>query len=147
MYAPDWYVSDGHLFAWLLIKSDNYELLQQTCTQLVILDQWEIPRTSLYYSPVAGKSRSSPVYSTVKAGYLTHLPFSFQVSSLQSTLCPLQNFLHAITLCLVRRRVTYLLSQCKFLTRHSLNSEQQGFCFQNLSSTLTTKETTTTDKE
>ena len=71
----------------------------------------------------------------------------FQVSSLQSTLCPLQNFLHAITLCLVRRRVTYLLSQCKFLTRHSLNSEQQGFCFQNLSSTLTTKETTTTDKE
>ena len=59
MYAPDWYVSDGHLFAWLLIKSDNYELLQQTCTQLVILDQWEIPRTSLYYSPVAGKSRSS----------------------------------------------------------------------------------------
>ena len=68
MYSPGWYVSDGHLFASLLIKSDNYELLEQTPHWLF----WPHERfLELYYSPLERKSKSTLLQSTRRLKQVT----------------------------------------------------------------------------
>ena len=74
MYSPGWYVSDGHLFASLLIKSDNYELLEQTPHWLF----WPHERfPEHYYSPLERKSKSTLLQSTRRLKQLLH-PSSLQ---------------------------------------------------------------------
>ena len=72
MYSPSWYVSDGHLFASLLIKSDNYELLEQT-PHWLFWPRWEIPRTLSFatWTPLERKSKSTLLQSTRRLKQVT----------------------------------------------------------------------------
>ena len=131
MYSPGWYVSHSHLFASLLIKLDNYELLQQTSNWLF----WPHERSrEHYYSPLERKYRCSRKYTLLQSTRRLKLSFVTPPIFLWATLASL--FFPAHSKCSVKffSRNNFMLSYEESAVpimpmQTTYFSEQKGLCF------------------
>ena len=134
-------MQDDHLFSFLLIKSDNYELLQQTLNWLF----WPHERfPEHYYSPLERKQsrfsrKSTLLQSTrrLKLSFVTATHPTFSDAASPFSPAHFMSSANATILCFLSNRVACLLCQCKFLT---VNLRTTGPLFSKLEFSFDNKE-------